>query len=202
MNKELLKMVVVDPISRRIFEELRTKSSFNSVKEAQMIDLCAILSEHFLGNINSEGENDVKKALSRGLKKYIDPKTIKNIEDVVANFCIRTNAKRVKEVTRFSEKKLSDLILIEVDRDRNNHQIMIENRDNQIMSTFDIRELRNQLTFRIPQLLTQHNIGHITYIKNLHNFYIFSATILGRRLQLQKKKNKDMGYHEVIIILV
>ena len=67
------------------------------------------------------------------------------------------------------------------------------------MSSFDIRDLRNQLTYRIPQLLTQHNIGHITYIKNLHIFYLSSANILGRRLQLQKKKNKDMGYHEVII---
>lgn len=198
MNAQLFRLVIVDPISRRVFEELRTKGTFNSVKEAQIIDLCAILNEHFLGNISHEMDFEMRKpAPSKGLRKFVDPKVIKNIEEVITDFCTQANLKNIKELTQFENStKLAKSILDESDKDKNN-PFSLEVRTDHLKNASHLRDLRNQLSYKIPELLTQHNIAYSTYIKNVHHFHLFSANILRKRAQLQKRKDKDMGYHEV-----
>ena len=123
----------------------------------------------------------------------VEPRVISNINDVIANFCAQTNAKYIKELTQFdSSKRLADSILLGSDIDRS-IQHVVEMGSDQLRTVSQLQELRNLLSFKIPELLTQHAVCHSTYVKNVHNFHLYCAGILRKRLQLQKKKDKDMG---------
>lgn len=196
MNSELFKLVVVDPISRRIFEELKSKQTFTSIKEAQIIDLCAMLNEYFLRKIPYDIDLELKRNyFQKAGKRVVDPSLIKNFNDVLANFCIKTSMKHIKELTEFENADLSEAILAEAATVQNN-QNPIDPSIVQIKTIEQVRELRNSLSFKIPEFLTMHDINYTTYIKNVHNFYVFSTDILDKRLQLQKKE-RDLGYPEV-----
>jgi len=203
LNAELFRLEVVDPITRRVYEEIK-KGTYNSSRDSQHTkDLCAILNEYFLKKISAESDPEPRKQ-NKFLKKFVDPKTVRNIEEVLAHFCTETNLRQIKGLTQFNDQmNLSESVLLiaaatrDRDNSMNNSNSQLQIEDGQKLVSFsDIKKLRNDLNLKIPQYLIQHNIGHSTYIKNVHNFCLFTANILGHRLQLQKKKNKDMGYHE------
>jgi len=195
MNAELFKLMLIEPITRPLFDDVRSDGAIELVKDHEMRDLVTILAEQFLDNIASEFELEDRPRDEGApvLKKEI----IRDFEALVQNFYLQTEIKHIREICFHNyNQNLSEKIRMEVHSghfDNSRSEILIQDPAKVLLQ---IAGLRDQLKYNIPTLLMQHRLSIATYIKNLHNFFLMSNCLLTKGAYLKEKEKQKLGQFE------
>jgi len=200
MNEELFRLALVQPLTREVYEDLRIERAIEVIKEQQMRELAMILSEQFLDNLSIDyeaaNEAEVKDNDIKEVAMPLTPNEVKCFNEILQNFHEQTELKQIKLLTVLSTKiNLSKSIRFGSEVDYQKQGSPLEPNKGQIKILPQIIELRNKLRFRIPELLMQHGVSILTYIKNVQNFYLFSSCVLDKVNQLRKAP-KSLGSFE------
>lgn len=199
MNEDLFKLLLVDSLPRRIFEAARRRDFSSLANNPQLRELAEILIVRIYGDRLPGFEMDVRSEEFRDFPAELNPKMIRNLEDLVRTFCKQASGKHIKELLDSNKKakQLNDSILAEEDKDHQIQLSQLQIQEKQITSFDEIKNIRASLDLKIPELLGRNYISFLTYVKNVYGFCLTADSILAKVGQLSKKKDKKLGSYEV-----
>jgi len=196
VNAELLRLMLIEPITRPLFDDVRSDGAIELVKNHEMRDLVTILAEQFLDNIPSEFELEVGGNKEEG-EPVLRKEIIRDFGVIVEEFYRQTELNNIKSICFHNyNQNLSEKIRMKVHSghfDPSKSEALVQD-TGRILT--QISGLKDQFKYSLPTLLMQHRLSIATYIKNLHNFSLISNSILSKISNIQNKKKHKFGHYE------
>ena len=194
MNSDLFRMLVINSLTRKSFEDIKDpKTKIDKEKYDNGTFILLEMYKESNSNVNSTfaDQNDTVGELKTTNFKQ------KNFFNILQEVYQKAKSNHILYIMQEDTKKMiSQKILEEEVKIPDNKQVEKLTEPPIILSTFKLLKayLSADLSF-----FSTYQINQINYIKNVQNFFVLCHDILDKRNQLHGSKQKEIGYHEVLL---
>lgn len=182
--------MVLDPLDRRTFEEFKFKGELKLKDPKINIEL---IKETLYTYIQLQKSDYTEEF--RLMDKKIVPKEKKNFNYLVIDMFKKARDRRLFEIQAGDLKSLrSSLFVEEVKKDENKSERF---EVNTCLKAF--REFQAKVSSDLVYILDQMGANGMNFVYNLQTMNMFLNSLFLKSEQLHKRKERDIGYHEVSV---
>ena len=185
-------MMVLDPLDRRAFEEIKLKGELKMRDSKINVEL---IIENLYTYIQLQKSDYTEEF--RTMERKLVPKEKKNLNYLIVDMFKKAKDRHLFDIQGGDLKSLRNSVFVEeVKKDENRNERIDAN---SCLKAF--REFQSKVSSDLVYILDQIGGNGMNFVYNLQTMNIFLNSLFLKGEQLHKRKERDLGYHEVSKLL-